>query len=64
MRGNGTYCIIQLKWCDDNSEKKIKFHTHVDESYIVDWIYIDNDFKSCNAMFGITSGEIFFEMEQ
>lgn len=61
--GDGTYCIIQLTWYDEESEKKIKFHTYRDASYIVDWIYIDNEFKSCNAMFGITDGRIFFEID-
>lgn len=61
--GDGISCIIQLTWYDDESEKKIKFHSYRDESFIVDWIYIDNEFKNCNAMFGITDGRIFFEID-
>lgn len=61
--GTDSYCVIQLTWYDDNSRRMIKFHTHRDGYYMVDWIFIDNESKGCEAMFGITDKEIFFEMD-
>ena len=62
--GDGTFCIIQLTWQDGNSKKMIKCNNHRDEYYMVNWIYINNEFKSYEGMFDIPADEkIFFEME-